>query len=86
MLRILAESVRTELRQVGFPVEKRVFVPHITLCRLGPRDGGEKLKGAVERLPPGPVGGVSDMVLMQSLLGAGGSEYRPIAREPLGQK
>ncbi len=81
----LAERVEDSLAPLGFPCEQRAFNAHLTLARV--RDDATpaeraRLHDALTRFdaPRFPTFRVAEFVLMQSILGAGGAYYRPLAR------
>jgi RNA 2',3'-cyclic 3'-phosphodiesterase len=70
----LAETVRTELREEGFPIEERPFRAHLTLARAGrggllPRTLTDGYEGPTSTWP------VERMVLMRSRLRRTGPRY-----------
>ncbi len=81
----LAEDVEHALAPLGFPSEQRAFNAHLTLARVrddaAPADRA-RLHDALTRFdaPRFPTFRVTEFVLMQSILGAGGARYRPLAR------
>jgi 2'-5' RNA ligase len=81
----LAEQVEDVLEPLGFPREQRAFNAHLTLARV--RDDATpaeraRLHDALSRFeaPRFPPFRVAEFVLMQSILGAGGAHYRPLAK------
>lgn len=81
----LAESVETALEPLGFDRQQRDFNAHLTLARV--RDDATpadrlRLHEAIGRFdaPVFPSFHVGEFVLMQSILGAGGAHYRPLAK------
>ena len=75
-----------ECADAGFPREQRPFRPHVTLARL--RTATRETRLLARRhleLAFEPVAfGVSEIVLMSSRLGPGGSVYTPLSRHQLG--
>ena len=75
-LRVLHEVLRETLAAVGFPRERRMFRPHVTLARDCVR--------AAQRGALPPVGwNVDRLSLVASTLAAGGSRYADVASWPL---
>lgn len=77
----LHSRLEEECARVGFAREARAFNPHLTLARLRSREGAERLgtlhrEGAFE--PQAFT--VSEVVVMRSELGPGGSRYTPLSR------
>jgi 2'-5' RNA ligase len=69
----------------GFPREARAFKPHLTLARLRSPKDAHALSEAHRRQPFGPhVFKVSELLLMRSQLGPGGSRYTPLSKHSLG--
>jgi 2'-5' RNA ligase len=78
----LAQEISAADAQLGFPVEARAFVPHLTLGRLAvPRDVRALLGALV--LPAALSFEVQALSLMRSQLGEGGARYQELARLPL---
>ena len=68
----------------GFPRESRAFKPHLTLARLRVPKGSDQLSEAHRRAAFGPYTfEVSELVVMRSELGPGGSRYTPLSRHTL---
>ena len=66
---------------VGFARESRAFRPHLTLARLRSPHGASELAAAHRDAPFGPQSfKVSELVVMRSELGPGGSRYTPLSR------
>lgn len=73
-----------ECGHAGFPLESKPFKPHLTLARLRSPQGAKALSEAHRRAPFGPFHfDVSELVLMRSDLGPGGSRYTPLSRRRL---
>jgi 2'-5' RNA ligase len=80
LLARLAAHLEEALEELGFPRERRAFVPHLTLARVE------------ARMPPGLLDSLrgrefgtflpEELVLFESLLSAAGA-YVPLARAPL---
>lgn len=84
----LAEGVEGSLEPLGFPRDQRGFNAHLTLARVpddAPRADRERLHDVLTRFnaPSFPTFRVAEFVLMQSVLGQGGTHYRPLATFPL---
>lgn len=75
-LREVYEALAGELEARGFPREKRMFRPHITLARDGVR------RPQLGSLPP-VEWTVERLALVASTLAPGGSHYRDVATWPL---
>jgi 2'-5' RNA ligase len=83
----LVEQVETWMAGAGFPREKRLFAPHLTLARLP-----ERLDPALRRRVAEVTGGcslpeaqpftVDKVSLMRSYLGPGGARYERLAAYP----
>ena len=83
----LARRVDHALRPLRFPRERRPFAPHLTLARVQdrvPSPERRRLAGLIERhrLPPLPSMILTEVSLMQSILGPGGSVYNRLASFP----
>jgi len=75
---LLQDRVEREMQELGFPVEARVFHPHVTMGRVrrGANDrtlGG--LQGHLERLSFGQEFTVQSVDLMESTLHTSGARY-----------
>jgi RNA 2',3'-cyclic 3'-phosphodiesterase len=85
-LELLAHAVERACERLGFPLEQRVFRPHVTLGRV--RDGqrvGASLVTRLQELKP-DIGFVLDsLVLFSSRTGPAGAAYTPLASIPLVQ-
>lgn len=70
---------------VGFPREGRAFRPHLTLARLrAPTKDAAGLSEAHRRAAFGPHPfRVSELIVVRSELGPGGSRYTPLSRHAL---
>jgi 2'-5' RNA ligase len=83
-LELLAHRVERACAGLGFPLEERVFQPHVTLGRV---EKGARLEhGMVKRLGevrPELDFTLESLVLYSSHPGAGGSCYEPVASFPL---
>lgn len=77
-LHALHRALTDALVTLGFPPERRMFRPHVTLAR----DGMRSVRGG--RIPA--IGWQVDrLTLVASTLKRGGSDYREISGWPLGQ-
>ena len=79
----LAARVESELRDLGFPPERRGFSPHVTLARAP----GPPLRLAAPLDPEHPRFGeqeVDELTVMESRPSPRGSQYVPVAHAPLG--
>jgi 2'-5' RNA ligase len=86
----LQRKVETAVRRVGVEIERRRFLPHVTLCRLDPRRPGTEADRA--RLWSAMAGNadftagpfaVEEFALFSSHPGASGPHYEELARYPL---
>ncbi len=83
----LAESIDGAMASLGFPKERRPFAAHLTLARV-PDDVGSRDRQAIgeviERYRLGPQSPMilTQVALMRSILGSGGSVYRRLAAVP----
>ena len=83
----LAGQVEAALAPLGFPRERRPFAAHLTLARVpdqAPAAERRQLATMIERfeLPPMPSMVLTEVSLMQSILGPAGSVYRRLASFP----
>lgn len=80
----LQSRLEEECGTAGFAREPRAFKPHLTLARVrAPRDA-HALSEAHRRSTFGPHAfHVTDLVVMRSELGPGGSRYTPLSRHAL---
>lgn len=77
----LAEAVESASRRAGFPPETRGFKPHLTLSRIEPPCAVADILG--ERVALNVEMPVTEVALIQSLLGAGPARYEVVERFPL---
>jgi 2'-5' RNA ligase len=77
--RALAEALRAAMAPLGFPPERRPFVPHLTVLRKSRDCEPGELAASVSW----PVG---EFVLVHSALLPSGPEYQPVARFPFDGK
>jgi RNA 2',3'-cyclic 3'-phosphodiesterase len=81
----LYSAVERELEGLGFPKEKRPFHPHITIARLKKPEGAKQLASEHKALGFEPAKLiVSEVLLIESELGPGGSTYRTLSTQTLG--
>jgi 2'-5' RNA ligase len=80
----LQRRLEAECEAAGFPREPRAFKPHLTLARLRAPKDAPALSEAHRRSTFGPHAfRVSELVVMRSELGPGGSRYTPLSRHAL---
>lgn len=77
----LQRRLEAECEAVGFRREKRDFKPHLTVARMRPSIDVLALSEAhrIARFGPHPFK-VSELIVMRSELGPGGSRYTPLSR------
>lgn len=80
----LRDAIDRSLEAIGFPVEGREFLPHLTLGRVRGRAKGE-WRPALERAARRAAGAleVDDYVLFESRHDRSGAVYLPLQRFPL---
>jgi 2'-5' RNA ligase len=84
-LAVMQRALEEECATVGFPRESRAFKPHLTLARLRSPHGARELAAAHRETPFEPQRfKVSELIVMRSELGPGGSRYTPLSRHRLG--
>jgi 2'-5' RNA ligase len=84
-LAFMQRALEEECAAVGFPREPRAFKPHLTLARIRSPHGARELAAAHRETPFEPQRfKVSELVVMLSELGPGGSRYTPLSRHPVG--
>ena len=86
-LAALAGRVEAALAPLGFPPERRPFAAHLTLARVpdqAPVAERRRLAALIERyqLPPMPTMALTQVSLMRSIPGPGGSVYHRLASFP----
>jgi len=80
----LQRRLEAECEAAGFPAEPRAFKPHLTVARLRRPQGAHELSEAHRRAPFGPHRfTVSELLVLRSELGPGGSRYTPLSRHAL---
>lgn len=83
----LADRVESALEPLGFPRERRPFAAHVTLARVPeqlPAALRRQLPDLLERCRPHPLPlmTLTEVSLMRSILGSGGSAYERVACFP----
>ena len=80
----LQRSLEDECAAAGFARESRPFRPHLTVARIRSPQGARELAAAhrESRFEPQTFT-VSELVVMRSELGPGGSRYTPLSHQPL---
>lgn len=80
----LAAQVESLLEPLGFPAEKRPYVPHLTLGRFKSTKGLERLRPIIAGLPEREFGELeaNEFFLFQSRLSPQGAEYTKLASFP----
>lgn len=70
----------------GYAPEHRAFKPHLTIARTREGAAAHTIRPALRPLATTPFGrvNVTDVVLFQSILGAGGATHMPLLRVTLG--
>ena len=83
-LAALQRSLEDACAAARFPREQRPFKPHLTLARLRSPRGARELAAAhrASQFEPQTFS-VSELVVMRSELGPGGSRYTPVSRHSL---
>ena len=85
----LQKAVSSEIRELGFRIDKRPFSPHVTLARVGRMATREErrriaaLAATIDCLGLGSFE-VGTVDVMQSFLSAQSATYAPVAQIPLG--
>ncbi len=76
---VMAKAVDNVLARIGFPAEKRVFSPHLTIGRIRDPRGADDLLRSIEGIELDPVEfTVHRIILMKSELSPRGSIYSPL--------
>jgi RNA 2',3'-cyclic 3'-phosphodiesterase len=80
-LKMLAAQIDRRLGRLGIAVEKRVFLPHLTLARCKQNGAVAAIRAAVREYEGYEFGSMlwEEFHLMESRLGAGGSQYSALA-------
>jgi 2'-5' RNA ligase len=82
----LHRSLEDECAAAGFQREPRPFKPHFTVARIRTPHGARELADAHRETSFEPQNfNASELVLMRSELGPGGSRYTPLSHHPLGK-
>lgn len=80
----LQRRLERECEAAGFPRESRDFKPHLTAARLRTPNGAHALSEAHRQATFGPFHfQVSELIVIRSELGPGGSRYTPLSRYQL---
>jgi 2'-5' RNA ligase len=80
----LQRRLEQECEAAGFPREPRAFKPHLTVARLRTPKDAQALSEAHRRAPFGPFHfDVTELLVIRSQLGPGGSRYTPLSRHAL---
>ena len=80
-LALLQRRLEDECEAAGFPREPRAFKPHLTVARLRTPKDAHALSEAHRHTPFGPFNfEVSELLVIRSELGPGGSRYTPLSR------
>lgn len=80
----LQRRLEQECEAVGFPSEPRAFKPHLTVARLRTPQEAHALSEAHRHTTFGPSDfQVTELVVMRSELGPGGSRYTPLSHHAL---
>jgi 2'-5' RNA ligase len=83
-LKRLQSRLETECAPEGFPREERGFHPHLTLARIRAAQGARELARLHQATKFEPIEfPVNELLVMRSLLGAGGSRYTEVSRHQL---
>ncbi len=83
----LQSRLEQECDAAGFPREPRAFKPHLTLARLRAPKDAHALSEAHRHATFGPFHfQVTELVVIRSELGPGGSRYTPLSRQRLGNE
>ena len=84
----LREALEMEAARAGFARETRPFHPHLTIARLRDPKDARQLAALHRETPFASLAfNVSEVIVMRSELGPGGSRYTPLARiEVRGQR
>ena len=79
----LHEKIQSACAEQGFEVERRSYLPHVTLARPRrplPAAARRVLEERLAKHLPGPAFDVSGFALFESRLGSGPPQYLPLAR------
>jgi RNA 2',3'-cyclic 3'-phosphodiesterase len=83
-LALLQRSLEDACAAARFPREPRPFKPHLTLARIRQPQGARELAAAHRETHFEPQDfNVTELVVMRSELGPGGSRYTPVSRHHL---
>lgn len=80
-LKLLAGQIDRRLGRLGIPAEEREFLPHLTLARCKQNSAMPAIRAAARECEGHDFGSMlwEEFHLMDSLLGAGGSQYSTLA-------
>jgi RNA 2',3'-cyclic 3'-phosphodiesterase len=81
---LLAENIDEEMNEIGFPLDKRAFTPHLTLARLDPPGMPAQLAAAAKENEERRFGSLTtnEFHLIESKLKPTGAEYTTIQTVP----
>jgi RNA 2',3'-cyclic 3'-phosphodiesterase len=82
----LANEISDALVPIGVVPDPPTFVPHVTLFRVRSPADRHRARGLLDGLVPSPSPRrvrVTEFVLLESVLTAGGAVHRPVERFPL---
>lgn len=83
----LQRRLEQECSSAGFPPEPRAFKPHLTVARLRTPKDAQALSEAHRHTQFGPYNlEVSELLVIRSELGPGGSRYTPLSHHGLSSK
>lgn len=79
-LKTLAEGIDREMHRLGFPLENRLFTPHLTLARFEPPGLAPQLGAAVQNNVARQFGSLTarEFYLIESRLKRTGAEYTTV--------
>jgi RNA 2',3'-cyclic 3'-phosphodiesterase len=80
-LKMLAGQIDRRLERLGIAAEERAFLPHLTLARCKQNSAMPAIRAAVREYDGHDFGSAvwEELQLMESRLGAGGSQYSTLA-------
>lgn len=80
-MKMLAGQIDRRLERLGIPAEEREFLPHLTLARCKPSSAMPAIRAAMREYESHDFGSMlwEEFRLMESRLGAGGSQYSTLA-------
>jgi 2'-5' RNA ligase len=85
-LRVLYDTIKSGLDDLGIKTEERTFNPHLTLGRIKTMKNSALLKGLIEKYSGTTLQKVtvSELVFFESILQPAGPVYRPVIVAPFG--